>query len=498
MQDSSTYKVLLIVPCSKGVHGLSGLTAVANSGLLAIAGYCRQFFPNAIFKMRDFGAERISLEEQLEQIGEIAPDIIGITSRSFLYAGSVRLASGIKERYPNIRIAYGGPHPTLMPHDTEYPDCFDCVVKGEGEPAFRDLLQLYEDGRPWPKKMIPPYLDESELTFDYAWDMVENPDIFAPTMSPFNPDKMGSVVWSRGCPFNCVFCAGPALWKGSKIRVRYRSSESIINELRYLRDNFGIRRLFVHDDTLNTNPKRLEEILKAIIEADLGMIWYASGLRANKNMLPEYILPLLRKAGCRVVNYGIESGSEVVLDKIHRQSKLSDIERALTLTKKHKIKNSGSFTIGHIWREPDGSLGAETEEQIKETVSYIKKIVSKGLLWTFTISTISPVPGSETWNIARENKLLKSDNIEDLEDTLTYERLALNFDHPSLDGKTLQRHAARAYRLAIFSIPHLFHAITTFESWADIEGAIKTFFYMMQAKLFVPLQNIYLKRLQEK
>jgi anaerobic magnesium-protoporphyrin IX monomethyl ester cyclase len=293
--------------CPPGIAALSGGLFVPPAGMLAIAGYCRRAFPKTRFMLRDFGAEKIPLKEQIQEIRKIDPQIIGLAARTFIFPATVRLAKAIKEALPGVRIIFGGHHPTLMPETEAYPDCFDTVVRGEGEQSFLELLRLFEADRPWPKMITSPYPEV--IDHDYAWDIIAKPEAYSRSYSPFYPQAMGSVLWSRGCPFNCNFCSGPALWAGSRPRVRYRTPESICDELEFLQERYGIKRCFVHDDTLNTDLDSLKAILEEIIRRKVKMRWAAAGMRANENLTPEWLFPLLHKAGCRMISYGIESGS---------------------------------------------------------------------------------------------------------------------------------------------------------------------------------------------
>ena len=410
---------------TEAVAGLSGKIAVPPAGMLSIAGYARPFFPEAAFHLRDFGAERIPLADQIRIIRQIDPDIIGMAARSFIYPATVLLAEAIKKALPTVKIIFGGHHPTLMGDQAVYPDCFDTVVRYEGEQAFVDLMRRFEAGLPWPRVHSTGYLHA--LSHHYAWDIIAHPEAYARFFSPFNTDPLGSVVWSRGCPFDCLFCSGPALWKGSRPRVRYRTPESVVHELGELYHRFGVRRFFVHDDTLNAHLDQLTPILQAIIASGLKMTWGVAGMRANEAMTPEALFPLLHKAGCRYVCYGIESGDAEVLKKLHRRVTFAETERALALAKRYGMRTAGGFTLGHLWREEDGTLGGEREEHLEKTISYMKRLIDRGLLWSFQLSVIDPVPGSELWEIARQNGLLED---QDWEALLPYDRVRLNFNHP--------------------------------------------------------------------
>lgn len=462
---------------AEAVPQLSGRIAVPPAGMLSIAGYVRQFFPDVQFALRDFGAERIPLNEQVRAIRDINPDIVAMAARTFIYPATVTLAKTIKRELPEVRIILGGHHASLMPEDTAFPDCFDTVVRYEGEQAMVDLFRLYEEQKPWPVKYRSPFL--TDLSHDYAWDLVNRPEIYARFYSPFHTDPLGSAVWSRGCPFDCFFCSGPALWQGSTPRVRYRSPGSIVNEMKSMY-GLGVRRFFIHDDTPNTHVIKFEEILQTVEKENPGMTWGAAGMRANESLTPEAIFPLMYRAGCRYICFGIESGDPEVLHKINRKVSLEEIERALYLTKKYGMRPAGGFSIGHIWLEEDGSLGGEKEENVETTIGYLKKLVRKNLLWSIQFSVIDPVPGSALWRAAEKFNLLSSSNWEDL---LLYDRVRLNFRHPFLSRERVDAFYRKAYSIISLDPMHALYLLSTVRTPRDFYGLMRTGLYVLKNRL---------------
>ena len=465
---------------------LSGLSAVPPAGLLAIAGYTRQFFPHIEMKVFDFASENKPLHQQIESIRSFSPDIVALTARTFLYPATVRLSKEIKKELKDVRIIFGGQHPTLMGINERYPDCFDTVVMGEGEIAFVELINLLEKNHNLPKTYSGPFL--KEISHDYAWDILQSAPFYKRPYTPLYTDAIGSVVWSRGCPFNCFFCSGPALWKGSKPRVRYRTPDSIVNELFFLHKHFGVKRVFVHDDTLNANIEKLTEICHMLIEKNNPVVLAVSGMRADFQLTPENIFPLLKKAGCRYISFGIESGDSSVLKKIGRNITHMEIERALNLTVKYGIKTCGGFTIGHIWQNKNGSLGGETENQVKITIEYIKKLLKKNLLWSIQMSIVTPIPGSALYRLALDKKLLEDYNFDELG---SFDRVKLSFKHPILNQTFLLRYYRKAFRLLAFSPKHIFKLIISIKDIKDILGLLRSGYFVLINRL---IDQVYLSK----
>ncbi|MDY7039079.1 MAG: hypothetical protein SV375_23380, partial [Thermodesulfobacteriota bacterium] len=174
------------------------------------------------------------------------------------------------------------------------------------------------------------------------------------------------------------------------------------------------------------------------------------------------------------------SGDSVVLKKINRKVSLDEIERALALAKKYGIRGAGSFSIGHIWREEDGSLGGEKEENLKRTIQYLKKLIDERLLWSIQFSVIHPVPGSQLWDTAEKFNLLQC---KDWEDLLTYDRVRLNFKHPHLSRDGVDHYYKEAYKLLGMNPRHALYLLSTVRSFRDIYGLIRTGIFVWKDRL---------------
>ncbi|MFC1798236.1 B12-binding domain-containing radical SAM protein [Thermodesulfobacteriota bacterium] len=462
-------KIMFLMARPDFIPELTGLMATPPAGMLSIAGYLRQSFPDIQMTLRDFGAENIPLEDQLKAIAQYNPDVICLSARSFLYPATVKLADAIKERFSSIKVIFGGQHATLMKEDEQYPDVFDCVVFGEGEQAVAELIKKYIQGISWPQKYQTDFL--KEISHDYAWDILESAKYYKRTYTPFYTDPIGSVVWSRGCPFNCFFCSNPAMWKGSKPRVRYRTPESVANELEFIEKHYHVKRVFVHDNTLNANVEKLQSICEEIIRRKIGIKWGAAGMRAESRLNPEILFPLLWKAGCRYISFGIESGDTEVLRNVGRTVSLREIEQALLFARKYGFKTSCGFTIGHIWVDKDNNIDGETEEQIKKTIRYIKYLLDKGLLWTYRTYVITPNRGSALYHAAIDHGLLSQKELDLL--NRHYKSKPI-LEHPHLSRKTILKYHKEAYQLMVLNPKYVWGLLKGVRSIADFLGLART------------------------
>jgi hypothetical protein len=137
--------------------------------------------------------------------------------------------------------------------------------------------------------------------------------------------------------------------------------------------------------------------------------------------------------------------------------------------------------MGHIWRNPDGSLGAETEEDLARTVDCIRRLVGRGLLWSAQICIIDPVPGSEVGNLVQEHRLQET---QDFDDLLQFDRIRLNFRHPTLDAATLDDYYTRGYRAAVLNPRLWWTALRQIEEPCELYALIRLFVFMLRKRLF--------------
>jgi tRNA A37 methylthiotransferase MiaB len=196
--------------------------------------------------------------------------------------------------------------------------------------------------------------------------------------------KVASILTSRGCPYNCIFCHNT--WKG--MPYRFNSAERVISEIEGLISRYGVKAIFFIEDNFFANKPRVETICKMMIKSNLNIIW---GANARVDNIDLEILTIAREAGCRQVTFGFESGSQKILDILNKKTTVKQNQQAIELCKQVGIIPQGTFMIGN----PE-----ETVEDIRATQDFIKnnKIESAGICLT------TPYPGTELWNWCRQRQ----------------------------------------------------------------------------------------------
>jgi len=237
-------------------------------------------------------------------------DFYGFTATCIDYQACERLAQELREREEHPWLVIGGPAATVSPEIVS--DVFDSLCIGEGEHAIFDMLHdATVQGHLWPVYQRPR-ADLEALPYP-ARDLMDTigGDIFARGEHYFG-GKSTVIAGSRGCPYDCSFCAARPVWHG---KVTYREVGSIADEMRHCIDEYGIREFRFSDDALNLRPKRLRELC-ALIEP-LDVAWRCS-VRAGLSSLDDF--EAMAAAGCKEVSPGIESWDQRVLDHLHKQT----------------------------------------------------------------------------------------------------------------------------------------------------------------------------------
>lgn len=327
-------------------------------------------------------------------------DLVGITGLS-LWKRSIIETSNLFGMTPVI---VGGPWASLNPLEALMVDSIDYVCVGEGEETFRDFLEVYPDvegvrGIGYKKKgklllnEPRPFIDDLDKTIP-AWHLLD-----------LQKYKKTSVVTSRGCPFNCIFCSNHTLL-GHKWRPR--SVESVLEEIDLLVNKFGVKHITFGDENMTLIPERFTQICKGIIDRGIKAEFDAiQGVRADR--LPFNLLDLMKKANFTDIIIAPESGSQRVLNEvIHKNLDLSIVEPVVKHCRDIELRCGAFFVIGFPW---------ETMEEIKQTTSFADKLRKLGC--SCYVGNALPFPDTELYSKAKTEGFLRFDG-EELDDILYY------------------------------------------------------------------------------
>ena len=366
------------------------------TGLCYIAAVLRQH--GYAVSIVDAEALRIGAEEAVRKIAALKPDLIGIACKTLWVVNAHHVAQKLKEKMPNVPIVAGGNHVTALPERSlrDFP-AFDIVVVGEGEITFLELAVAMKAGKDLHKVPGLAFRDSGGVAITPPRDRILNldelpvpafdllPDIakcYKPPLSSVEKVPAFSLVMSRGCPSKCTFCDRSVF----QTRVTRHSPEYAVALIERLHKDYGIRYLLFDDDNLLLNKTHLFRLLDLLKASPARMPFTC---QSRVDTLDEERLARLKEAGCRVLLYGIESGSQEMLNRMKKGITLEQIRKAISMTRKAGIKAAGFFILGHP---------GETEQTMQETVKLIKECK----FFDVAVFLFTPLPGSEVYGNVRE------------------------------------------------------------------------------------------------
>ncbi len=387
-------KVLFVVPPqASDIKRVLGVTGVP----LGLA-YLAANLPEHDVKIIDCLTENFNLAELERKIRLYGPDVVGLTATTPAIYNAYEVARMVKRILPDCKVVIGGPHVTFTAGGT-LRECegIDIVVRGESELTLHQLIQAWDKGLPINKIAGLTFRSNGVITQTPDRPFIQNLDTLPfPAWEKlpmekykFNGKRFGMIMTSRGCPFDCIFCSSSQLC--GKI-WRARNPENIVAELKLLHDEVGIREIEFMDDTFTLNNDRAERICDKIIKEGLDISWTCS---SRVNTINRKLAKKLNAAGCHTVYFGIESGSQKILNRVGKGISLEQSRKAVKIARGAGLNSLGSFILG---------LPGETERTIKNTIRF-----AKGLGLTLAqFTTATPYPGTKLYYWAKRKGLLRT------------------------------------------------------------------------------------------
>lgn len=361
---------------------------------------------------------RVGLSD--DEIGDFIrgfnPDLIGVNCQfSRQHRIYHHIFSLVKKIKPDCITVAGGPHATVCPREIlKNPSC-DFVLVGEAEESFKDLILaiIQEtdmnsiDGLGW-KSNGSIILNEKQKWISNldsipfpAYHIMELDRYFGlPTSHGMrHKKKFSPIITSRGCPAKCTFCSAYKVW-GKKYRLR--SVDNVLEEMRLLRNKYGIEELMFEDDNVTANPKRAKELFSRMVDEGFNFIWDTPN-GAGVWSMDENMLGLMKQSGCIRLNFPVESGSQHVLDTIIRKPlKLSKVRELIKYCRKINLDYGMFLVIGM------------PGEKIKDMWTSIR---FAGYCRSYNphISVATPYPGTALFEDCMENGyFVNKFNLDDL------------------------------------------------------------------------------------
>ena len=323
---------------------------------------------------------------------------VGITAVTISITHAAKLAAMLKKAAPALTIIIGGPHFTAMPSETMsmFPQ-FDIGVIGEADHTIVELLSALEEKKDLTavkglvlrgdtglvKTGIAPRITDLDSLPMPEWDLL--PDLaryYCPPVHTLKRIPAALLVTSRGCPGKCVFCDRSVF--GNVLRAY--SAEYVFRMIKELYHKYGIREIQLRDDNFAAYRNRMLELCALLKNEKLDLVWTCA---CRVDMVNPATLKAMKEAGCWQIWYGIESGSDVILERLKKQITTKQARDAVRMTRDAGISPCGFFIIGSP---------TETKETIEETIRFALELPIDETHFSF----LTPFPGSEVYARATE------------------------------------------------------------------------------------------------
>ena len=407
----------------------------------------------------DAAALNLNNKELIAKLKAFYPDIIGITTNILLAPRSLELSRLIQRQFHEIKLVLGGPWASAVHEMLLRRKICDYVVVGEGEHSFTELLRTIENEKNPIKIPGIAYLDpkDNSVQLEPSCNISDLDDLPFPAWHLFPSPKQYffnsrkkifyPIMTSRGCPYQCNHCT--KIIHGNKLR--FRSIENVIDEIRYLKDKFSLNELLIIDDNFTINKKRAEKILDEIIKNEFNiLIQFSNGLRADTLSLK--MVRKLKRAGTYRMAIGVESGNQTVVNKIGKRLELNAVRRAAKIVKQEKIILSAFFMVGHPF---------DTIKTMNDTINFALEINPD---YPHFFKAIA-FPGTELYNqVKRDGKFLMS--ISDID--RGYNIGSANFEIFDLKATDVENVFKQAYRKFYLRPRKIFSLLTKIRTFGEL------------------------------
>ena len=358
---------------------------------------------NYIVKIVDVSAEGLSWVELEARIKNEQPKLVGISFMTPQVGEALKIAALVKKINPQIITVVGGPHATALPREIMEEKSIDFTVIGEGEITLLELADKFvrnEEKELGDIKGIAyrknnetiiteprPFVEDLDSLPFPAWHLLPVDKYCVASTGGKASEQVFNIFSSRGCPNQCIFCGGPKIMGR---RYRRRSAQNIIQELIYLKNNFGATQFDFQDDSVTVFKDSLREMCQEIIKQNLNITWMCN---SRVDILDMDALLLMKKAGCVRIDLGVESGDGQVLKRIKKGITIEQVRKSHQMAKEAGIMINSFAMVGNLGEDFSG---------VKKTAELMKELGED-----VNVSISTPFPASELYQIAKENNWLR-------------------------------------------------------------------------------------------
>lgn len=349
-------------------------------------GYINAALKSEGFPSRLANLSAVPWRRAVELLRREKPDLVGLTTYTFNRHASLRLAAAAKAANRRCFVVVGGPHASHLPRSLLLGcPAIDAVATGEGETLMVDLARCLASGGD-PGKVRGLHLRDADGGVESTGprDPIASLDTI-PFPAPWYEGhhlnvtaEAGFIITSRGCPGRCTFCNTPDFWG---TRMRFRGAAEVVQEIAYLSRRLGILYVSIRDDTFTVHKKRLLELCERLEEARLGVLW---NCQSRVNAIDEERLAAMRRAGCEIVQYGVESGSPRIMNLLAKDITIDQARAAAAATRKVGM---------HLSVYLISAVPGETETDFEATAALLREMRPHDAM----VAPLAIYPGTALW-----------------------------------------------------------------------------------------------------
>ncbi len=396
--------VVLVSPPSRANSSRPPMGLMSIAAYLERAGISCEIIDLKVSPYESVGPKRVKAfsDEIIAKLKVLRPTLVGLPCLTPEYEEVITLSSLIKEAI-QAKVVVGGTHPTVCPQDF-IGTSVDYVVLGEGEQTMLDLTKTVignrgrieeVDGLAWfnggdmvlnrPRHLIT---NLDELPFP-AYDKVDMEYYTKPYLFTIRMMLLSGwyIFTGRGCPFGCTFCANRhrgSIWSRhpSAKPIRLRSVKNVVDEIELLSKKYKIDGFFVFDDTFTITERRVLDFCQELGKRNLDLIW---GCETRVNLVNEKMLDAMKRAGCVQIEFGVESGSQRVLNELKKGITVEQSRKVFSACRSRRVRTLANFMF---------NTPGETEEEVKQTLTLARELKAN----SYVFSIMTPYPGTDIFS----------------------------------------------------------------------------------------------------
>ena len=362
-------------------------------------------------------------------------------------------------------VIWVGPFVTSLYKEQIENDCVDFILREEWDYSVLELVKALEtkDDLVNVRGLVFKNNDKQVIVNDSSDKIMDMDKLPIPAYDLIDLSKFyesvfvafpaATMISSRGCPYNCIYCSYPQTIYGHKFRAM--SPERTIREIKYLVEDLGVKEIRFDDDTFNIDEERLIGICKQIIDAGLHKKFCYS-VQVRPGLLTDEQAKWLKKSGCRMVLFGVESGNDEILKKIRKGTNKDEIRRGVKIAKKYKLDILNCVMLGFYW---------DTKETVEDTMNFAFELNAE-----FTqFSAPTPLPGTDYYDLLDENGCFITKEWEK-HDSVHNSSVVL----PNLTNEEINDYLSNFYKRYYRRIPYLWMMIMRmFRSWGNFKQSLR-------------------------